>query len=375
MISTHERYMRRALDLACLSDGQTSPNPVVGALIVKDDEVIGEGHHRFAGSAHAEVEAIRQVGDQTRSATLYVTLEPCNHHGRTPPCTEAIIEAGLSRVIYAMPDPNRDVTGGGAARLRAAGIEVVSGILEAEARFANRSFIHHIETGRPWVIAKYAATLDGRIATTTGQSKWITGAEARARAHELRSMVDGVAVGVETVIADDPQLTVRHPNGSAPGTVQKHPARIVFDSRGRAPKTARVFEPNEKSAAYAVGTDRLDPALGSHLDHLGVNVIRVPANGSGRTDLSKSLIELGRRGIQRLMVEGGSELLGSFLQEGLIDEAWVFLSPTLIGGRNAKPAIGGSGIEQLSQRLKLDWIEIERLGNDILIRGIRANWH
>lgn len=370
----HERFMSRALELARIAEGRTSPNPAVGAVLVRDGEIVGEGYHHFAGSAHAEVEAIRDAGPNTAGSTIYVTLEPCNHQGRTSACTEAILAVGISRLVYAVSDPNPDVDGNGAERLREAGLEVIGDVLADEARHLNRFFLHHAHTGRPWVIAKFASSLDGKIATSSGESKWITGTDARARAHELRSLVDGVVVGAGTVISDDPELTVRHVNGRTSGDGGPQPVRIILDSLGRVPIHSRVFSPDLPGSTIAASTAKIPAGRVAELRDSDVAVIKLPADATGKVSIPALLDALGDQSFQSLMVEGGGTVHGSFLSEGLVDEVWAFLSPSLIGGADSPTAVGGAGIPQLKDRFEMENSENERLGNDILIRGIRTGW-
>jgi diaminohydroxyphosphoribosylaminopyrimidine deaminase/5-amino-6-(5-phosphoribosylamino)uracil reductase len=369
-----ERYMHRALELARRGEGLTSPNPAVGAVLVRAGEVVGEGFHRFAGSAHAEVEAIEDAGSASVGSTLYVTLEPCNHQGRTGACTEAIISACVERVIFAIADPNPTVPGRGADRLRAAGIDVVSGVCTAESTYLNRFFLHHSVTGRPWVIAKFASSLDGKTATAIGESKWITGEKARVRAHELRALVDAVVVGAGTVIADDPELTVRNLNGGSTDSPISHPLRVVLDSQGRVPSDARVFDPELAGATMVFGTDAFPVSVAEKLQTQNVAIIRTQADRKNRVDPNALLDRLGTDGVQSVMIEGGSDVHGSFFDANLVDEVWAFLSTSVIGGATAMAAIGGSGIHHLADRFRMQNPQIETLDADILVRGIRSGW-
>ena len=361
----HRVFMDRALALARAHLGETSPNPTVGAVLVKDGRIIAEGYHRAAGEPHAEIEALRQAGDAARGATLYVTLEPCDHHGRTPPCSLAIIEAGVRQVYYATPDPN-PVAGGGAQRMAAAGVEVHRGVGEEEAREINRFFFHHVRTGRPYVIAKFAASLDGKIATRTGDSQWITGSQARVRGHELRRQVDAILVGAGTVLADDPRLTARLPDGS-PACHQ--PLRIVLDSRGRVPPDARILQPDLPGRTLIASTAAMSEARRQALVELGVEVVTLPADSSGRVSLSDLLAHLGQRQVQSLMVEGGGEVLGTFFAAGAVQEVWAFLAPMIIGGAAAPGPVGGVGPALLSEATRLRDVSIESLEGDWLFRA------
>lgn len=366
----HAHYMRGALALAAQGEGYTSPNPLVGAVVVRDGVIVGEGYHRRAGEAHAEVEALAQAGDAAQGATLYVTLEPCNHHGRTPPCTEAILRAGISQVFYAVEDPNPRVSGSGHKRLQEAGLSVAQGPCTDEARFLNRFFFHYITTGRPYVIAKFAASLDGKIATSTGESQWITGSVARQRGHTLRQACDAIAVGVNTVIADDPSLTTRLPWLDAPS----HPHRFVLDSTGRAPLSARVFSRELPGQTTVATTNAMSPDRRKALVQQNVAILDLsttcPDKAAKEQVCPQALLRaMGQQQIMSLVVEGGSQLLGSFLYAGLIDEVWAFIAPMIIGGTGAPGPVGGEGIAGLAQALRLAECQVEPLAGDLLIRG------
>lgn len=357
--------MRRALELARRHRGFTSPNPCVGAVIVRDGKVVGEGAHVSAGKPHAEAVALSNAGERARGATLYCTLEPCNHHGKTPPCTEAIIAAGVSRVVFAVEDPNPDVAGKGAERLREAGVEVTSSILEDEAHHLNREFFHFCRTSRPWVVLKMATSLDGKVATASGESQWITSPESREHAHRLRHEVDAVVVGAGTLTADNPRLTVRIPGGP-----WKQPRRIVLDSIGRAAPEAALFDPTVTSRAILATTAQASETTLVAFESRGVDVLVAENDTMGRVDLSSFLRLLGQRGIQSLLVEGGPRVAGSFLESDLVDEVVSYLSPSLIGGDEAKNALAGPGRAVLSERLWLDRLTVDRAGNDIVVRGL-----
>ncbi|MEJ8545877.1 bifunctional diaminohydroxyphosphoribosylaminopyrimidine deaminase/5-amino-6-(5-phosphoribosylamino)uracil reductase RibD [Brevibacillus borstelensis] len=354
-------YMSLALELAKATRGQTNPNPLVGAVVVRDGAVVGMGAHVKAGEPHAEVHALRMAGDHTKGAVLYVTLEPCSHHGRTPPCVNAIIEAGIKRVVVAVADPNPLVAGTGIARLRQAGIEVIVGVGEAQARRANEVFFHYITTKKPFVTVKTAASLDGKIATHTGHSRWITGEEARSRVHQLRRENDAILVGVRTVLADDPELTARH-QGLARG---KQPLRVILDSQLRTPLEARVIRdgkaPTLVFAAHDAPADRQ-----KELERLGAEIARL----EGRVTIDAVLAELGGRGIASLLVEGGAAVNGSFLQARAIQKVVHFLSYKLIGGQGAPAPYGGLGAAQMEEAISLAEVEVEPIGgNDLCITG------
>jgi diaminohydroxyphosphoribosylaminopyrimidine deaminase/5-amino-6-(5-phosphoribosylamino)uracil reductase len=358
------RFMERALELAAKARGRTSPNPMVGAVIVKDRRIIGEGYHERAGLPHAEVVALRQAGERAEGATLYVTLEPCSHWGRTPPCSRAIIEAGIDEVIVATLDPNPLVSGKGIAELRRNGVKVRVGLMEEEARRLNEFFLKHITTGLPFVILKLAMTLDGKIATASGESRWITSEKSRLKVHEIRDQVDAVMVGIGTVLKDDPSLTTRLPGGRG-----KDPIRVVVDSHARTPPTAKVINPRSIAPTIIATTPMAPDDRVKRLREAGAEVVVLDRDESGRVNL-KSLMEyLGKRPVQSLLVEGGSEIAASLLTEGLADKVMFFIAPKIIGGKEAPTPVGGSGIERLSDAIKLEKIEVERIGSDILIQG------
>jgi len=351
--------MARALELARAALGRTSPNPTVGAVVVKDGEVVGEGFHPGAGGPHAEVVALRQAGERARGATLYVTLEPCSHYGRTPPCVDEIIRAGVALVRYAMDDPDPQA-GGGRAKLEAAGVRVVAGEREAEARRLNEAYIKHRTTGLPFVIAKFAASLDGKIAAVSGDSRWISGPEARDWAQTLRSQVDAILVGAGTVIMDDPLLTAR-PRGE---TVERQPLRVVVDSTGRTPAAARMLGPG----AMVATTDQAPAPWREQVHERGAEVLVLPTGPDGRVLLRPLLETLGRRGILSLLVEGGGVILGSFVDAGLVDKVHAVIAPVIIGGP-ARMAVEGRGATRMTQALRLRDVTVERLGEDVLITG------
>lgn len=345
--------MGRALKLAANGKGSTSPNPMVGVVLEKDGRVVGEGWHRRAGGPHAEVEAVRCAGDEAQGATLYVNLEPCVHFGRTPPCTDLIIERGVRRVVCAMGDPNPVVAGRGIAQLRAAGIEVVCGVLKEQAARLNEAYLKFITTGLPFVTLKLAQTLDGRIAAPGGSSRWVTGEAARQRVHQLRSEADAVLVGTNTVLADDPQLTVRLVEG-------RDPLRIVLDGRLRIPPTAKVFSDGH---AVLVTTEESAREHARELKERGLETWTFPGIG-GSEGVRLVLARAGRAQITSLLVEGGGQVAASLLKAGMVDRLAVFIAPRILGGGVA--GIGDLGIADLGQAVVLDHVEIERLGEDLL---------
>lgn len=356
--------MARALELARSALGATSPNPAVGAVIVRDASIVGEGYTMPAGQHHAEIGALRQAGPAARGATLVCTLEPCCHHGRTPPCTDAIIDAGISHVVYAVRDPNPRVDGGGDSALKSAGVSVEHRP-DPEAEELYEAFAKHITTGMPFVVAKFAMSLDGKIATRTGASQWITGPAARARVQQMRKELDGIMVGIGTTLADDPQLTARDPDGNPmPSDVQ--PVRIVVDSNGRTPPTARMLrQPGRTVIATGSG---VDPARVTLLEDAGAEVHTFPGP-DGRVNLRGLLEHLGSEGILSVLVEGGAAVLGATLDAGLIDKVHAFVAPMLIGGADASSPIGGAGATVMADARRLDRARIEQIGPDWLITG------
>jgi diaminohydroxyphosphoribosylaminopyrimidine deaminase/5-amino-6-(5-phosphoribosylamino)uracil reductase len=359
---TDHDYMARALELAERGRGWVEPNPLVGAVLVRDGAVVGEGWHERFGQAHAEINAFRRAGDRARGATLYVTLEPCCHFGKTPPCTEAVIGAGVRRVVSAMLDPFPPVAGQGAARLRAAGIGVEVGVGEAAARRLNAPYLKRLRVGRPWVHAKWAMTADGKIATRTGESKWITGEAARARVHELRGRMDAIIVGKGTLVADDPLLTARPPG---PRTA----TRVVLTATGAGmPDSCRLLETGAAAPVLVLTTPSAADQLSGWRDR-GAEVLGLPGDG-GRLDVKSVLTELGRRGMTNVLVEGGADTLGGFLDAGEVDEVHAFIAPKLFGGASAPSPIGGLGVAGLNETLTLaDW-RVERVGGDCLLHGV-----
>jgi diaminohydroxyphosphoribosylaminopyrimidine deaminase/5-amino-6-(5-phosphoribosylamino)uracil reductase len=351
--------MRRALALARRGLGRTSPNPAVGCVIVKDDTVVGEGWHRQAGGPHAEVFALQKAGDAAKGACAYVTLEPCSHHGRTPPCADALVAAGVRRVVAGMMDPNPQVMGRGLARLREAGIQVECGLLEPECRSLNEPFLKHVTTGLPLVVCKLAMTLDGRIATALGDSRWITGERSRRHVHRLRDQMDAIMVGVGTVLADDPQLTCRLPKG-------RDPIRVVVDSSLRTPPNARVLCP-DSGAATIIATISASGPCREALEKSGAEVLAC-ADAAGRVSILDLLQQLGRRGVQSVLLEGGATLAGEFQRQQLIDRYLFFLAPKLVGGEGPGP-FSGPGVERMAQAKGLSIVRVARFDEDILVEA------
>ena len=350
---TDTRWAARALELARLADYRTSPNPMVGAVVVDaSGELAGEGYHHGVGLDHAEEIALAAAGARARGGTIYVNLEPCPHAHRKPCCAEAIIAAGLARAVVSMVDPDARVRGRGLALLAAAGVDTTVGVLEGPARRLNEFYVKHRMTGRPFVTAKFAMSLDGKIATATGESRWITGESAREHGHGLRRAHDAIVVGVNTVLLDDPELSAR---GLPPD--QRQPVRIVLDSGLRTPVGARVLGPRTIIATTRAG------------EVAGAKVMRLPADARGRVSLEPLLDGLGHSGFLSLLVEGGGEVHASFVANGLVDKVYAYVAPILVGGRDAPSPVGGHGIEHLADALKLHDTEVETLGGDFLISG------
>jgi diaminohydroxyphosphoribosylaminopyrimidine deaminase/5-amino-6-(5-phosphoribosylamino)uracil reductase len=357
-------YMERAISLAKLALGQVSPNPAVGAVIVKDSEVIGQGYTQPPGSAHAEIMALQEAGEHGSGAVMYVTLEPCSHYGRTPPCAKAIIKAGIKEVHAAMIDPNPIVNGNGIKELEKAGITVIIGERAVDAREVIESYTKFITTGRPFVNLKFAMSLDGKIATRTGDSKWISSDESRRYVHFLRYTSDAVMVGVNTVLIDDPQLTSRASVWG--GMTKKQPLRVIVDAKGRTPATAKVFkEPGR--VLMALGED-ISPAQKKAYTKLGAEILELPVK-KGIVDLDKLLTELGKKEITSMLVEGGAALLGSFCDLNLADKVTAFIAPIIIGGEKARTAIGGNGADKIVNSLKLERVKSKRSDSDMMITG------
>ncbi len=351
-------HMERALELAGQALGAVSPNPAVGAVIVNGDRIVGEGRTQPPGQAHAEVVALAQAGEAARGAVMYVTLEPCAHHGRTPPCVDAVIGAGLSAVNVATLDPDPRTNGKGIDRLRAASIEVTVGEGEAAARETIEAFARHVTTGLPFVTAKFAMSLDGKVATASGESRWISGEESRRLAHRMRATSDAVMVGIGTVLADDPRLTVRDvPVRGA------QPLRVVIDSNGRLPgASAMLAEPGETLVFTAAG----------HATDLGGKAASVATSTDGAVDLAGVMAHLGGRGATSVLVEGGPTLLGALFGAGLVDKVVAFVAPVVLGGATAPGPVGGGGISTIADALRLERVRYEQAGNDMMITGYVA---
>jgi len=363
-VESHELdlwHMRRAVELAARGEGFVEPNPMVGCVVARGAEIIGEGWHRRFGGDHAEVEALRMAGDRATGATLYVTLEPCSHFGKTPPCTKAVLAAGVRRVVVALTDPFPEVQGRGIAALREAGLEVKVGLLEAEARRLNAPYLKLIETGRPWIIAKWAMTLDGKIATRSGRSRWISNEESRRLVHGLRGRVDAVLVGRETAARDDPLLTARPPG-------PRLAARVVLDTFATLRSDSRLVRTAHEAPVVAAVGVASPQTERKRLTDAGCEVFVCPGETHAER-LDALLLEFGRRRWTNVLVEGGSRVLGGLLDARRIDEVWVFIANKLFGGAEAPTAAAGMGVKKVSEALQLENPEVRQLTDDLFLRA------
>jgi diaminohydroxyphosphoribosylaminopyrimidine deaminase/5-amino-6-(5-phosphoribosylamino)uracil reductase len=371
---TDREHLARAIELAQNGAGSVKPNPVVGAVVARDGEILGEGWHQEFGGAHAEVNAIEACGlEDLASATLYVSLEPCCHEGKTPPCTDAILQSGIRRVVIASDDPTEKASGRGLGILRDEGIEVViaDGELAARARLLNQAFRKHARVGRPWVLFKSAMTLDGKVATRTGDSKWISGEDSRALAHRWRASVDAVVVGIGTALADDPQLTAR-PEGEL-AMPSHQPRRVVFDTLARLPPSSQLVAAAAEIPLTVVVSRAAARADTDALEAAGVQVL--VATGENEPARVRSALEqLGTLGVASVLLEGGPHLAGAFLDAGEIDEVRLFLAPLLLGGSAARDPLEGMGVEQISEAMRALTCDYERIGEDLLISARLREW-
>jgi diaminohydroxyphosphoribosylaminopyrimidine deaminase/5-amino-6-(5-phosphoribosylamino)uracil reductase len=358
-----EQYMREALALAAQAHGRTSPNPMVGGMVVKDGAILGRGSHAKAGLRHGEVAAVDDAGADARGATLYVNLEPCCHYGRTPPCTKTLLAAGIRRVVVAVRDPNPLVNGKGLEELRREGVEVRVGVLEEEATRLNEVYFKYITTKRPFVLLKVAASLDGKIATVAGESRWITNEHSRLLVHRFRDRMDALMVGVNTVLQDDPLLTTRLPGGGG-----KDPIRIVVDSHLRTPLTAKLLSASPTASAIIATTAHALPERRALLEARGARVLVIEGAGP-RVPLGPLMDQLGSLQITSLLLEGGGQMHDSALRAGIVDKVAFFLAPTLLGGRDAPPAVGGEGFARLSEAVGLERLRLQMLDDDLLVEG------
>jgi diaminohydroxyphosphoribosylaminopyrimidine deaminase/5-amino-6-(5-phosphoribosylamino)uracil reductase len=360
--SLDEKYMRMALRLAEKAKGRTSPNPMVGAVVVKNGKIVSRGYHRKAGEPHAEAIALEKAGAAAKGATLYVTLEPCSHtNKRTPPCSPLVIQSGVKRVVVAMIDPNPHVSGGGIKALRKAGVAVNAGVLEAEARKLNEAFIKHVTTGTPFVTLKIAQTLDGRIATASGESKWITGEKAREEGHRLRDTNDAILVGINTVLKDNPSLTTRIPGG-------RDPIRVIVDSKLRIPLNAKVITQKSSAVTYVATLPNMPRKKINDLLDAGADLLIAESN-KGRVDLPHLMKILGRLGITSVLIEGGSKINASALKAGIVDKVVMFLAPMLMTGSDSVCSVGGTSPKKLSQALRLQDVTVKFVGKDLMVAG------
>ena len=353
-------WMARALAEADRGRGSVEPNPMVGAVVVRDSKVVGVGHHERFGGPHAEVNALARAGDLASGATLYVTLEPCCHQGKTPPCTDAILRAGIARVVASIRDPFPKVDGGGAAILRGAGVEVSMGLMAVEARRLNGPYLKRLATGLPYVTAKWAMTLDGKTATGSGDSRWISGPRSRALVHEVRGRMDAILVGIGTALADDPMLDARPPG-------PRVPARVILDSSARLPIDGRLAGTAREVPVLVAVTDRAAPGRRVALEALGCELLPFPGDGS--VPIVPLLEELGRRGVTNLLVEGGGAVLGAFLDARAVDEVDVFIAPIVEGGSGRFTPARGAGAPSMAEALRLDRHEVVVIDGDVRLRG------
>ncbi|MBI3600095.1 MAG: bifunctional diaminohydroxyphosphoribosylaminopyrimidine deaminase/5-amino-6-(5-phosphoribosylamino)uracil reductase RibD [Nitrospinae bacterium] len=369
----NEKYMKRAIELALMAKGRTSPNPMVGAVIIKGGKIVGEGYHKKAGTPHAEINALDAASKSAKDGIMYINLEPCCHQGRTPPCTKSLIKSGLKKIVVGMIDPNPLVSGKGIKELKDAGIQVSVGLLEKECRKINEVYIKYITTGTPFVLLKVAMSLDGKIATHTKDSKWITGKPSRDRVHQLRDEVDAVMVGIGTVLQDDPNLTV-----SLKKKKVNDPIRIIVDSSLRIPLDANVFKsphnpPFRKGGRGGIrviiaAAKRADDKKVSALKEKGVDVLIIEGNEE-RVNLLKLMEDLGKREITSIMIEGGSELNSSAIEAGIVDKVIFFIAPRIIGGKDGISSVGGRGIVKLEDSLNIRDVNVDRIGSDIVVEG------
>jgi len=371
-LEAEEKFMQRAIRLAKRGEGRVSPNPLVGALIVKRGKVIAEGYHRKAGLPHAEVNALNLAGSQSRGATLYVNLEPCAHYGRTPPCSKAIIRAGIKRVVVGIEDPNPLVSGKGIRELEGAGIKTIVGVLEDASRRLNQTYIKYITTKLPYLSLKMAMSLDGKIATKTGSSFWISGEASRSYVQRLRSLNDAVLVGIGTVIKDDPELAVRLKSKSQ-ALKKKKVIRIIVDSKARIPLNANVLTKCVDNPTIIATTKYAPLGKIRALKARGAKVVIVKGQ-KGKVDLGELMKKMGRLQISSILVEGGGNINASFLKEGLVDKVLFFIAPKIIGGRRSLTPVEGEGIKDLREAIKLTEVKVRKVGEDLLVEGDKINY-
>lgn len=379
MIDGQDRqYMMMAMAEAEKGVGRTNPNPMVGAVIVKDGKVVGKGHHKAYGGLHAEREALEDCmskGESPAGATMYVTLEPCCHYGKQPPCTDALIQAGLARVVAGLRDPNPLVSGKGMEILRKAGIDTDCGLCEGALMEQNRVFLKYITTGLPWIALKYAMTADGKIASVCGDSKWVSSEDSRRQVHLLRNRYSGIAAGIGTVLADDPMLNCR---AELPvregGGIGRSPVRIVLDSSASIPLDSNIVRTARHYRTIIAHVSKADGGSLSALNEAGVETLLCPADAEGRPDAGSLCSMLGKAGIDSVLVEGGAETAWSFIRAGLVDEFFVFMAPKIIGGSKAKGPVGGDGFERMCQAVPMEFADIRLVGGDVVVHGYREEY-
>jgi len=358
-----EIFMKKALMLAQRGLGRTSPNPAVGAVVVRDDQIVASGYHRKAGARHAEIEALSGAGEAARDATIYVNLEPCNHYGRTPPCTNAIVESGVRRVVIGITDPNPHVTGGGCEYLRSKGVEVTCGVLQEECAQLNEAYITYITAGRPFVILKVALTLDGWIATRTGDSKWVTNERSRKHVHILRRRVDAVMVGVETVIADNPRLIPYLLRSSSP-----NPVKVIADTHLRIPLDSMVLDSTASDLTIIATGSKVSRQKKRAVEERGAKIVPCRLK-NGRIDLSDLLKKLAAMEISSILVEGGATLFDSFVRDALVDKFYIFFGPKILGGDDGVPFTRGPGCDIIAQCMAMTVHRVKRFGDDIMVEA------
>lgn len=359
-------FIRETFKLARKGRGRTSPNPLAGAVVVKDGKIVGRGYHHKAGEPHAEILALKNAEGKTQGATLYVNLEPCAHTGKTPPCVKSIVQSGISRVVAAMYDPNPIVDGKGIAFLQKAGIDTTIGVLEEEALELNEYFVKYTTTGLPFVTLKIAISLDGKIATKTGDSKWITSQEARKQVHHLRNEVDAILIGIGTILRDNSRLTTR-----LIGKPRRDPVRVIIDSLLKVPLRANIFTEKSNAENIIVTTNKtsIHSRRIEEIRKTGSKVLVVDSLGKNKVCLRKALVELGKMGITSLMIEGGAEIAGSALDEGIVDKIIFFIAPKIVGGKYAPGPVGGKGVLKITDATPLYRVKTKRYGDDIMVEG------
>ena len=356
-------FMNMALDLAAKGQGYTSPNPMVGAVVVNDGQVVGRGYHKIAGGSHAEVYALDAAGEFAKGATLYVTLEPCNHTGRTPPCTHKILSCGVARVVSAMKDPNQNVTGGGVEFLEQNGVKVITGVCESESQKLNEAFVKYARTGRPFVVEKCAATLDGRIATRTGDSKWVTGEKARRFVHQLRHRTDAIMVGINTIRHDNPSLTTRLPDSQG-----SDPVRVILDTHLSISPDAQVLRQTSAKPTILVAGSPVAEDKKQAFEKLGARVLEVTLRND-LIDMNALMAQLGAMELTSLLIEGGSRVLASAFNQAVVDKVFFFYAPKILGGDDGIPICSGPGAEQMAECIRINGIAVHQFGDDVLIEG------